>query len=231
MTYLLNLKHATLHMTMKKNIIALIFLTLCPTLQAQQPAMRDVFKQMPDSLCPLLTAVNKADFVDFMDSHMKAEVTNTLKGKSEMKELTGSYTLIQLTEQHTLQLKLLPVGTSKWIVCVIHTAFGPAPDSRINFYDTQWNALPTHKYLPALPTMEQFVRPYTPNDTMSPAQHTDLVRKADVFMLEMKMGEADNNLHFNLGTTKYLDAESLAKLRPLLISQVTYVWRKKFARQ
>ena len=39
---------------------------------------KDCFKAMPDSLTPLLTEVNKADCIDFLESKMKAEVTNRL---------------------------------------------------------------------------------------------------------------------------------------------------------
>ena len=40
-------------------------------LRAQQEA-KAVFVSMPDSLSPLLTAVNRADFIDFLESKMKA---------------------------------------------------------------------------------------------------------------------------------------------------------------
>ena len=43
-------------------------------LQAQEA--KTCFKNMPDSICPLLSAVNRADFIDFLESKMKAEVTN-----------------------------------------------------------------------------------------------------------------------------------------------------------
>ena len=50
-------------------------------LQAQEA--KTCFKNMPDSICPLLSAVNRADFIDFLESKMKAEVTNSFGGKSE----------------------------------------------------------------------------------------------------------------------------------------------------
>jgi len=51
------------------------------SLQAQEA--KTFFKNMPDSLSPLLTAVNRADCIDFLESKMKAEVTNRFGGKSE----------------------------------------------------------------------------------------------------------------------------------------------------
>ena len=58
-------------------------------LQAQEA--KTCFKNMPDSICPLLSAVNRADFIDFLESKMKAEVTNSFGGKSEMTELSPDY--------------------------------------------------------------------------------------------------------------------------------------------
>ena len=52
-------------------------------LQAQEA--KTCFKNMPDSICPLLSAVNRADFIDFLESKMKAEVTNSFGGKSDRK--------------------------------------------------------------------------------------------------------------------------------------------------
>ena len=70
------------------------------------------FTNMPDSLSPLLTAVNRADFIDFLESEMKAEVTNRFGGKSEMTELTPDYIRVQVTPQSTWQMKLLSVNDS-----------------------------------------------------------------------------------------------------------------------
>ena len=53
--------------------------------------MRDVFKQMPDSLIPYLSSNNRLDFIDFIDSKMDAEVANSLGGKSRMQKLTDKY--------------------------------------------------------------------------------------------------------------------------------------------
>lgn len=58
-------------------------LFLFAPLRAQQEA-KAVFVSMPDSLSPLLTAVNRADFIDFLDSKMKAKVENRFGGESEM---------------------------------------------------------------------------------------------------------------------------------------------------
>ena len=81
-------------MTYRKLKCALCAAAFCGTFAYAQEA-KTCFVNMPDSLSPLLTAVNRADCVDFLASKMKAQVTNTLGGKSEMTELTADYIRIQ----------------------------------------------------------------------------------------------------------------------------------------
>ena len=77
---------------------------------------KDCFKAMPDSLMPLLTQVNRADFIDFLESDMRAEVTNRFNRKSEMTRLTKDYIRIQMTERSSWQMKVLPLNDSVRVV-------------------------------------------------------------------------------------------------------------------
>jgi hypothetical protein len=65
-------------------------------LSAQQQA-RQLFVSMPDSLLPYLTAVNRADCIDFLDSHMKARIKNRFGQESEMTALSADYIKMQLS--------------------------------------------------------------------------------------------------------------------------------------
>ena len=126
---------------MKKLIISLLLLPLALAVSAQEA--RTLFTHMPDSLCPLLSAVNRADCIDFLDSKMRAQVTNTFGGKSEMTILTPDYIRMQLTSRNTWQMKVLPLTDSTRVICTVSTAYAPAPDSHIRFYDIDWHPLPT----------------------------------------------------------------------------------------
>lgn len=65
---------------MRKWIVAALFASITGQVSAQDVTIRDIFKQMPDSLMPYLSQNNRLDFIDFLDSHMKAEVRNTFGG-------------------------------------------------------------------------------------------------------------------------------------------------------
>ena len=86
-----------------------IFMLLASAVRAQDVTMREVFRQMPDSLLPYLSENNRLDFIDFMDSKMNAEVSNALGGKSWMLKLTDNYAAVLLSEASTMEMCLLTV--------------------------------------------------------------------------------------------------------------------------
>ena len=112
---------------MKTRLLALGLWLMAFTSQAsaQNLKMRDVFKQMPDSLMPYLTANNRLDFIDFMDSNMKAEVTNMTGGTSEMTALTDDSLSIRMSDALRVDMLLLdldgPVDSIHQVVVFIET--------------------------------------------------------------------------------------------------------------
>ena len=117
-------------------------------LQAQEA--KTCFKNMPDSICPLLSAVNRADFIDFLESKMKAEVTNSFGGKSEMTELSPDYIHVKMTPQSSWQMKLLSINDSTKVICVVATVCAPAcaMSSSIRQTGRSWLLRPTCRHCP-----------------------------------------------------------------------------------
>ena len=103
-------------------IVSFLMSSLLSPCEAQTK-MRDVFLQMPDSLLPYLTANNRLDFIDFLDSGMKAGVANELGGKSEMLTLTDTTLTLQASAAKLVQMQLMPVSnpvdSCNQVVCVI----------------------------------------------------------------------------------------------------------------
>ena len=83
----------------------------------------EVFKQMPDSLMPYLTQNNRLDFIDFMESGMKAEVTNLTGGTSEMTALTDDSLSIRMSDALRVDMLLLtldePVDSVNQVIVYI----------------------------------------------------------------------------------------------------------------
>ena len=193
------------------------------SLRAQEA--KTCFVAMPDTLCPLLSAVNRADCIDFLESKMKAEVTNTFGAKSEMTELTADYLRLRMTPQSTWQMKLLPVNDSTKIICTVSTVCAPACDSHVEFYTTDWRKLPASSFLPDLPVMDDFIAPASA-DTADVYAYSAARRQADMLLMEAELSAADATLSFTLTTTDYMDKEAAEKLKPLVRRPIVYRWNK-----
>lgn len=207
-------------MIMKKLIY--LFLVWGCTLSVAAQDMKKVFIAMPDSLTPLLTKVNKEDCIDFLASNMKAEIKNRFDKSSEMKALTEDYLQMQMTENSTLEMKLLPLNDSVKIVCMVKTVCSSACDSEIRFYDISWKKeFPKSDYL-QLPAPQTF---YLPTDTVS--SEVELIKKkADMHVMKAVLSKDDSSLSFIYTTPDYLNQEDREKLSQYLRKEaVVYRWK------
>ncbi|MDR0989106.1 MAG: DUF3256 family protein [Prevotellaceae bacterium] len=191
---------------------------------------KTLFTNMPDSLCPLLTAVNRADCIDFRLSNMKAEVTNRFDSKSEMTALTASYIRLQLTAQNSWQLKVLPTTDSTAVVCIITTACAPACDSDIRFYTTDWKPLQTAAYL-ELPTLGDYL---IHADSLRLRGRTeanyplvDAVAKADMLLQQADFAPEGTQLTFTFTTPGYMSQEAAEALAPYVQQTIVYRWNRQ----
>lgn len=87
--------------------ILILLLCAATSVQAQTLKAGDAFRQMPDSILPYLTANNRLDMLDFMDSHMKARVQNKFEGYSEMLSLADDSLTIQMSAVMRLTLRMV----------------------------------------------------------------------------------------------------------------------------
>ena len=130
-----------------RNIFLSLLLALSISGMAEDVQIRDVFRQMPDSILPTLSVNNRLDMIDFMDSHMKAEVTNLLEGKSEMTALGEDSITIRVSDALNISILLLNttelIDDSNQVVCLVQT-YGTdslSLNSKIEFFTIQWKKL------------------------------------------------------------------------------------------
>lgn len=195
---------------MKGRLLLIAVLFCAMPLFAQN--MNSVFIAMPDSITPLLSQVNKEDCVDFLDSNMKAEVTNRFGGKTEMKVLTDNYVLMQTTPGSTLEMKLLPVNDSTKVVCMVKTVCASACDSEIRFYASDWSKELSMDDFLQRPDVEAF---YLPQDSIT-EEYTLTRKKADMDLMKASLSKDDASLTFIYTTPEYMNKEDKEKLLPSL---------------
>ncbi len=124
---------------------------LIPHYSAAQ-SLKEVFKQMPDSLMPYLTQNNRLDFIDFMDSNMKAEVSNLTGGTSEMTALTDDSLSIRMSDALRVDMLLLnldePVDSIRQVIVFVETFLADSiyGESVCKTYSVDWQ--PVTKDIP-----------------------------------------------------------------------------------
>ncbi|MGL5979327.1 MAG: DUF3256 family protein [Phocaeicola sp.] len=202
---------------MKYTFFTLLFIASFCSLQAQD--MKQLFINLPDSVAPLLTKINREDCVDFLDSQMKAEVKNRFGSPSELKQLTADYLLMQTTEYSTLQLKLFPLNDSVNIIGAIYTACAPVCDSQLRFYSTDWHLLKTADYI-SLPTDDDFLLPNNGRD-----DYLSMRNQLDMNLQKIEVTPDSKQLFFTYTIPEYLSEKAYKECTPYLRPMpLKYVW-------
>lgn len=206
---------------MKQLLFSLVILSSIVTMKAQ--TMDSLFVAMPDSICTLLTAVNRADCIDFRASGMKAVVTNRFGKSSEMTDLTSDYLRLQLTSVSTVEMKKILLQDSTAVICVIKTIQTPVEDSSIAFYSTKWQLLSTDSFI-TLPKEQDF---FVQNDSLDTAKYQQLRAKANLFFTcKIALCSKKEDLQFTFTTPAYLDKEDQKEMAAYLIkSPLVYQWK------
>lgn len=201
---------------MLKKIVLLLIGIVGGLATVKSQTMKDVFLAMPDSVMPLLSKDNRADFVDFLASKMQARVRNAYNEYSYMDTLTTDYTHIRLTPSSDVTMKLLPVTDSAKVICMVHTYHADASESEISFYDTKWNRL-DGKSLLTIPETTEFI-------SNTPADSLEVVRGClDVSMVVASLSPATTDLTFTYDID-YLSQEDKKRVKGCIRPAIVKKW-------
>lgn len=203
-------------MKLKKLYISFLILFLTAPVVAQN--IREVFKQMPSGMFPYITNTNRLDFIDFKDANMKAEVNNSLGGKSEMKVLTDNYIEVELSSVSNLQIKLLPKDSTK-VICMVTTFFGPEADSKLQFFSSTWKPLDIKSVMPSFDNF--FVKP----DSITNERFIQLKKMVEPVMYHIMLSSKDNTITYTL-SLPLINNEDKKSLETVL-RQVVLKWNGK----
>ncbi len=201
-------------------------LAVCSSAEAQQPSMRDVLGQMPDSLLPTMSKNNRLDMIDFIDSGMKAIVTDKLNDQCTMDTLTADYARISMGGSMAIELKVLPSSTqlpdsSTCVVCMVKTFGMQTKESEASLFTGKWHPLPSTTLAPNAYAPQLIVRP----DTMSAERYADICPDTALLMVAATLSPTDNTL--TLTPQVPLQTEDERKETAPLMHCLTLKWTGK----
>ncbi len=205
---------------MKKSLFILLF-SLCAWHAAVAQDMRLLFLNAPESVFPLLTPNNRADCVDYLEAGMRAYAVNRLGGTSVLKELGPGYLYIDTSGSSWTEARLLPCGNDT-VICVVKGVRAEAEDSRLLFYDKEWNALPQEMF---------FAEPDIASFFISPDSARLYAEKCDIYLVRYSLSKERDMVTAEYAMPSYMSETDAAALRPLLHA-VSYRWNgKTFVRE
>jgi len=205
---------------MKRFVISLLLACLMICAEAQK--LEEFFVKMPDDLIAQLEEAWRKDLVGIYKSGKHATLENTMQGRSILQMLTDNYLLIQSTERSVVELKLLPLVNNTYIICMIETVYGPLADSRVSFYSTEWELLPSDGlFVPV--TGDWFLREDA--DRMS-SEFLDVVSQLDINLVKYSLSAENTILTAEYMTLQYIDDEYQKKAKPFLkTNPKKYEWK------
>ena len=196
---------------MRKLLISIMFLFGGALTMVSAQDMRSIFLNAPDDIFPLLSGNDRADLVDYIEAGMTAKVTNRLDGTTVLHELENDYLRLATTASSDVQLKLLPFQNDT-VICMIKTVKAEAADSRIRFYDKEWNVL-NGELMFRFPSISEFF-------TSAANEYVD---KCDIYLVSLTLSATDNTLAAEYTMPDYMSVEDSKKVKPLL-RKLVYRW-------
>ena len=118
---------------MKKLLFILLLIGSVANLSAQD-VIKEFFLNAPVSITPLLSDVNKADFIDFLESGMKAKVKNRFGESVEMTKLTADFLQIKMSDRSELEMKIYRKNNVVEVIAVVNRVYAPSCVSTLEFY-------------------------------------------------------------------------------------------------
>lgn len=206
---------------MRLFILSILLSAFAFGLKAQD--MAAVFTAMPDQKIPQLEHAWRKDLIDLYTAGKEAKLKNTMNGYSTLQKLTPDYLLLQTTERSTVEMKLLPLVNKTYVVCLVTTVDGPVPDSRVEFFTTEWQPLATEDMFVPVES-GWFLKEET--DKADP-EYLDAVARLDMNLIHYTLSPDNQQLTATYTTPLYLGKEDREKVLPFIKAEPkVYTWEK-----
>ncbi len=210
---------------MIKRILTILLICVAASGPAHAQDLRTLFINMPDSIIPALTRSDRMDFLDYMDSGMKARAVNKLGGESVMTALSERMLSVTTSGSGKVDMMLLPRKNSSSLICIIRTVTARYDDSHLEFYNEDWTPVDA-KQLIELPKFDDYLtKEALKQDSLSYFKKLSILRLQSVTA-------TDNTLEFRYTSLDYL-GEDADRYRSWIKSDpIIYTWNgKRFKRK
>ncbi len=181
--------------------------------------IRSLFINMPDSIMPAITRSMRMDFIDYMDSGMKAQDRNKLGGQSAMTAFSERALTVMTSASGRMDMVLFDRKGGGILICLINTAVTGYEDSRLAFYHGDWSPVDTDRLLEIPQLSDYLTRDALKNDSINSFLNSSLLRFQTVTAV-------DNGLKFRYSSLRAIGPD-YEKYQSWLKPELTYRWNGK----
>ena len=210
---------------MRKRTLTILIAGMMAVGAVQAEDLRTLFVNMPDTIMPVLTKSERMDFLDYLDSGMKARVRNKLGGESEMTELSDRSLTVSTSQSGRIEMVLFPRKKGVNLICIIKTVTARYDDSRLAFYDENWMPIDAAGLI-ELPQFDDYLtKEALASDSLEVLKRQSMLRLQSV-------SSTENGLEFQYTSLDYIGQDA-DKFRSWFKKEpVRYVWNgKRFKRK
>jgi hypothetical protein len=185
--------------------------------------MESVFAEMPDEYIHQLDDAWRKDLITLYKEGKDATLQNLINGTSSLTKLTDDYLSLTVSERSKVEMKLLPLVNDTKLICMITTVYGPAPDSRVRFFTSEWKPLDSTDLLTPV-GKEWFIEEGVDNNSIN---YMEAISLLDMDLFEYSLNPDNLELTEAYSTPKYLGAEERKKAESILKkTSKKYIWEK-----
>lgn len=210
---------------MTRRIIPILLLCLSVIGPVRAEDLRTLFIGMPDSIIPTLTKSERMDFLDYMDSGMRARVRNKLGGESMMTAFSDNSLTVMTSQSGRLEMVLFPRKNGSNLICIIRTVTARYEDSRLSFYNEDWTPVNAESLIDYPQFEDYLTKAALKSDSL------DMLRKQSMLRLQ-SIVPVDGALEFRYTSIDDLGQDADKYRSWFKPTPIRYTWNgKKFKRK
>lgn len=201
--------------------IATLLIIVYATNGISAQSIADIWTNMPVHIMPNIGKNARLDMIDLYNAGMSAKIPTYTGDTVQLVTLGDTYLNLRTSKASTVQIKLINAG-KKPLYAVITTVEGPAPNSHIDLYESNWQSVAINKHFTPVTVTDFIAHPKKMRK-----ERTELAQKITLHTIQYNMSDDTDNIIALPSFLQTLDDETRKEIEHNFHQQITLQWKGK----